>query len=370
MGNFSTYVGLDVHKDSIDVSIAEGSRTGEVRHYGKIASDLRSVDSLIGKLKKPGTALRVVYEAGPSGFPLYRHLRARGVDCIVVSPSMIPKRPGDRIKTDRRDSASLARLHRAGELRAIHVPAEHDEAVRDLVRAREDAVHDRRRARQRLKSFLLRHGIAYPARADWTRRHRNWLSDRGFAFPAQQIAFQEYIESINETDARVQRLTEELQKLVPAWSRAPVVEALQVLKGISFVTAVTLVAEVGVFSRFDKPRPLMAFLGLVPSEHSSGQTRRLGAITKAGNTHVRRVLAEAAWCYRPRAGIGRRLLARQEALPKELRDISWKAQLRLCGRFRSMAVRLKPTPKIATAVARELLGFVWDVARRVEADMH
>lgn len=365
MENRSMFVGLDVHKDTIDVSIAEGDRQGEVRHYGVIASDLEALKKVVRALRRPGRQLHFVYEAGPCGFGIYRYLTQHGEDCAVVSPSMIPRRSGDRVKTDRRDSGLLARLHRAGELRAIYVPDISDEALRDLVRAREDAVMLATQAKQRLKAFLLRQGHRYPGREGWTRPHRQWLAALHFTTAAQHIALQEYRDTIDETERRLDRLTEQLRQLVPGWRWAPVVAALQALRGISFVTAVTIVAEIGDLTRFAHPRELMAYLGLVPSEYSSGPTVRRGAITKAGNPHVRRLLAEAAWAYQGAPRIGRRHADRQEALPKIVCDIAWKAQLRLTGRFRRLIGRGKAKSKVATAIARELVGFVWAIAREV-----
>lgn len=362
-----TVVGLDVHKETIDVVVAEPGAEGEVRHFGKIGGDLASVDRMVKQLRGAGGRLHFVYEAGPCGFHLYRHLRAQGLECTVVSPSMTPKRSGDRIKTDRRDAEALARLHRAGELRAIYIPGPDDEAFRDLVRAREDAVTSHSRARHRLKALLLRHGVRYPGRAAWTFRYRQWLSNVKFPTPAQQIALQEYIDTIEEAERRVERLTAQIRELLPQWNRAPVVAALQALRGVSMVTAATLVAEIGDITRFSNPRQLMAYLGLVPSEYSSGAKTRRGAITKAGNSHVRRVLAEAAWAYRGQARVGQALLSRQNHLPRPIVAIAWKAQLRLTTRFRRLTARGKSQPKIATAVARELTGFVWDIARHVAA---
>lgn len=365
MGNRNMFVGLDVHKDTIDVSIAEGHRDGDVRHYGVIASDLAPLDKVVRALRAPNRRLHFVYEAGPCGFGIYRHLTQRGEACVVVSPSMVPKRSGDRVKTDRRDSQMLARLHRAGELRAIYVPDDTDEALRDLVRAREDAVVVGTQAKYRLKAFLLRPGRRYPGREGWTLPDRRWMADLSFPNAAQHVALQEYRNAIEETEQRLDRLTAQLRQLAASWRWAPVVAALQALRGVSFLTAVGLVAELGDLRRFGHPRELMAYLGLVPSEHSSGLSVRRGTITKAGNPHARRLLAEAAWAYQGIPRIGRKHADRQAALPKVVCDIAWKAQLRLTARFRRLVARGKPKPKVATAIARELTGFIWAIAREV-----
>ena len=306
MAKRSMFVGMDVHKETIDISLAEEGRDGEVRHYGVINGDLEAVAKVLRALRAPTRRLRFVYEAGPCGFGIHRYLTAQSEECVVVNSSSMPKRSGDRIKTDRRDGATLARLHRAGELTAIDIPTPDDEALRDLVRAREDAVGLSPQAKHRLKAFLLRQGRRYPGRAGWTRPYRRWLADLSFPLAPQHVALQEYRDTIDETERRVARVTEQLRQLTPGWRWAPVVDALQALRGISFVTAVGLVVEVGDIRRFDHPRELMAFLGLVPSEYSSGPSVRRGGITKAGNPHARRLLADAAWAYQGPRGSGGR----------------------------------------------------------------
>src|SRR5437899_1625988 len=270
MGNRSMFVGLDVHKETIDVSIAEGQREGDVRRYGVIASDLEPLDKVVRALRAPNRRLHFVYEAGPCGFGIYRYLTNRGEACVVVSPSMVPKRSGDRVKTDRRDSLTLARLHRAGELRAIYVPDDADEARRDLVRGREDAVVGGTQAKYRLKAFLLRQGRRYPGREGWTVPYRRWLADLSVPTAAQHITLQQDRDPIDETERRVERVTEQLRQLAPTWRWAPVGAALQALRGVSFITAMGWVTDLGDLTRFGRPRERMAYLGLVPSEHSSG----------------------------------------------------------------------------------------------------
>lgn len=366
MKHTTKYVGLDVHKDTIVIAIADEERLGEIRNYGTIPNTIESLEKFLRKQVSQGAELRCVYEAGPTGFGLYHYLRNNGVDCIVVAPSMIPKKSGVRIKNDRRDAQDLARLHRAGDLTAIYVPEPEDEAMRDLVRGRDDARHAARKAKQRLLSFLLRHGLQYSGKKNWTKAHFNWLADIKMAHPAQQITFQEYIGAIEEADRRVTRLTGEITTLVKQWRLEPVVSSIQALRGVSLLTAAIIMAEIGPLGRFSKPTELMSYLGLVPSEHSSGANIKRGGITKAGNGYARRALVEAAWTYRFPARVTRHLKKRIDQLPGKIQQISWKAQMRLCEKFRRLSGRGKPKQVVTTAIARELIAFIWAIDREVE----
>lgn len=367
MKKSTMYVGLDVHKNSIEIAIAESGRRSEVRSYGSINGTLAALDKVIRKLEAKGDSLSFAYEAGPCGYEIYRHLQSKGYDCIVVAPSMIPRHSGNRIKNDRRDAQMLARLHRAGELTNIYVPSLEDEAMRDLTRAREDAKAVERKAKQRILMFLLRHGHRYGGKTPWSKAHFNWISTLRFPHPAQHVVLQESLDALSECTARVNRLTEQIQQLLPEWRMYPVVKALQALRGVSLVVSATTVAELGDLTRFDSPVELMSYLGLVPSEHSSGESTRRGSITKTGNGHVRRVLVEAAWSYRLPARISAKLHKRQEGISREVCDISWKAQLRLCTRYKRLLAKGKANQLIITAIARELCGFIWAIANEVEA---
>jgi transposase len=360
-----TFVGLDVHKNSINVALADGERNGDVRYYGAIGGTFDDLDRVIKKLASPSRELHFVYEAGPCGYDIFRSLTDKGYACAVASPSHIGKKPADRIKTDRRDATMLARLHRAGELTYVFVPRAEDEAMRDITRAREDALKAQRVARQQLGGMLLRLGFRYQGRTAWTPAHFRWLADQKMPTPTQQIVFQEYIHAIEETTKRVERHTQQIEKLVPSWRMAPVVKALHALRGVSLIVATTMIAELGDLTRFENPGKLMAFLGLVPSEHTSGQKRRQGVITKCGNSHARRVLVEAGQAYSYQARITPLLLKRQEGISKEVKDISWKCQVRLCSRFRRLSATGKNRNTVVTAIARELAAFMWSIAKQV-----
>ncbi len=360
-----TYVGLDVHKETIAVALAEAGKRGEVREYGTIANTPAALKALASKLAKSGARLRFCYEAGPCGYGIQRQLSAAGHECVVVAPSLIPRRPGERIKTDRRDASNLARLHRAGELTPVWVPDPSHEAIRDLMRARQAAVRALRQARQQLSGFLLRHGHHYN-RPAWTQMHRRWLAGLRFEQAVHHRVLEDCIAAVEAATARRDRLEASIEAALPDWSLAPVVHALQALRGMALIAAATLVAELGDITRFENPRQLMAYLGLVPSEHSSGAMRRQGALTKAGNGTARRMLIEAAWSYRFPARISRELLLRQEGLAKPIRDTAWKAQERLCRRYRKLARAGKSPTVITAAIARELAGFVWAIAKQVQ----
>lgn len=366
MKNHSTFIGMDVHKNTINIAIADEGRNGRVRYYGEIDGSLAALNKVVRKLVSTGRQLHFVYEAGPCGYEIYRHLTAQGLDCAVVAPSRIPKPSGDKIKNNRRDALMLARLHRAGELTAVYVPLAEDEAIRDLTRAREDAKSDEKKSKQRLLSFLLRSGIRYTGGSPWSKAHMRWLSDIKMPHRCQQVVLQEYIDTVNQCKERVQRLTGQIRELLPGWQLFPIVQALQSLRGVSTIVAATTVAEIGDLNRFRTPPELMSYLGLVPSEHSSGQKTKRGSITKTGNGHVRRVLTEAAWSYRLPARVSRRLLKRQEDLPQSIVDIAWKAQLRLCSRYRRLYNKGKAKQVVVTAIARELCAFMWAIANEVQ----
>lgn len=319
----------------------------------------------IKKLAARYGRLHVCHEAGPTGYGLYRQIRELGHDCMVVAPALIPQRPGERVKTNRRDAVTLARLHRAGELTGVWVPDAKHEAIRDLVRAREAAGDDRRK-RQQLLSFLLRHGRLYTTGRDhWTQAHRRWLARQSFEHPAQQIVFQEGVDAIEDAERRLRRVDEQPASIAPNWSMAPVVEAYQAMRGASFLVAVTFAAEIGDVRRFDTPRQLMAFLGLVPGERSTGNTVRRTGLTLAGNRRARRVLIEAAWTYRFPARVSPALRARLEGQPKAVREIAWKAQIRLCARYRRLTATGKKLPVVVAAIARESAAFLWAIGREV-----
>ena len=355
------YIGLDVHKDSIAVAVAAPGRQAP-RFVGTTGPLLAELLKALSHLGEPARLL-LAYEAGPCGYVLARQLAKHGYRCQVIAVTKTPRKPGERIKTDRRDALALARYLRSGELTPITIPDARDEAIRDLSRAREDAVRARHKARQQLKAMLLRHGHRYGGKTSWTLAHERYLANVAFAYPAQMIAYAEYRFAVRNAHDGVERITAALREQAASWRFAPVVAALMSLKGIEFVVAVTLVAELGDLSRFAHPKELMSYLGLVPSEYSSGESRKQGAITKAGNGHVRRVMIESAWAYRYPARITKTLVSRHQGQPQLIRDLAWRAQLRLCSRYRHLSARGMHQNKICVAIARELTAFVWDIAR-------
>lgn len=356
------FVGLDVHKDSIVVAVADsGSAPAEV--IATLEHNLSKLLKLLKKLSASAT-LQICYEAGPTGYGLYRVLTEKGYSCIVVAPSLVPKKSGDRIKTDRRDARKLAHFLRSGDLTAVWIPDTHTEALRDLERARDAAKRAERVARQQLDKFVLRHGRNYSGRTKWTRDHMAWLRKQNFDHEAQRRVLIDALEVLQQATERVRRLTKDIGELVEGWSLAPLVRELQAFRGVQLVTAAAIAAEIGDFNRFTKANQFMAYVGLVPSEHSSGGTRRVGSITKAGNQHVRRLLVEAAWHARHHPHVGVALQKRREGVSSDTIAIAQKSMHRLYRRYRSLSEKRKTPQKIVIALARELAGFIWAVARQ------
>ncbi len=365
--NNTVFIGLDTAKENSDVAYTFEDRLHKPTSLGRVRTTKQSIEKLARQMqsKHPGAALMFVYEAGPCGYWIYRLLTRMGHQCYVVAPSLIPKKPGSRIKTDKRDAMMLAQLLKTGDIDPIYVPEPEDECIRDLSRARERSMCDLKDAKYQLKALLLRNHIKYHGTDNWGPKHLRWLTELVLPHPAQQIVLQEMIQTINERMARLQRLDDELLYHVKQWRYYPVVKSIQAMRGVRLVVAAGLIAELGDLSRFDHPRKLMAYVGLVPSEHSTGGNRRLGGLTKTGNNRARRLLTEGAHSYRYNANISTELQKRQESLPKEVIDMAWKAQLRLCKRYQRMMHRGKHRNLVISAIAREMIAYTWSIAREV-----
>jgi transposase len=360
------FIGLDVHKATIAVAIAEDGRAGEIRHYGTIQHRPEHIAKLMKRLAAKGAGLHFCYEAGPCGYGLHRQIIEAGHTCIVVAPSVLPVKPGVRIKTDRRDAMKLARLLRAGELEAIWVPDAAHEAIRDLIRTRADAVDAVKRSKQQLLSFLLRHGRSFTGRGVWTRSHFAWLAEQKFEHTAHQIVCQDYINAIHDGQQRRKQLEKLVFDQLPSWSMKPVVDALCNIRGINVVAATTILSATGDLRRFPTPTKLGSYFGLVPGEHSSGDSvHRLG-ITKRGNMEVRRVLTQSAWTYRFPARVTADFEKQNFDADKKVRELAWRAQVRLCGRYRKLSARGKRAQVVCMAVARELTCFIWELGQLIE----
>ena len=365
MKEFSKYIGLDVHKDTIAVSIAEAGRI-KARFYGTIPNTSAAVSSLLKKINPDGEVLEFCYEAGPCGFGLYRQLTASGHQCQVIAPTLIPVRASDRIKCDRRDCLRLGELLRAGELTPVWVPDADQEAIRDLMRSRDDFVCIRKQSQQQLLAFLLRHSLHWRGgKKNWTQIFWKWLEAIQMPSAHQQAALKAYIDNVRILNEQIQAIEKQIHVAKSGWSLEPIVDGLMALRGVNLIAAMGFISELGDLSRFSKPTELMAYLGLVPSEHSSGNSRHQGGITKSGNGHVRRLLIESGWCYRFTARKSREIQARAEKTSLEVQAIAWKAQKRLCARYQALSERGISSCKVVTAVARELAGFVWAIAEQV-----
>ncbi len=361
------FIGLDTHKSFIQVSVLQDHRGASPEHLGRIKSTKSTLIKLAQQLqsKYPKATLHFVYEAGPCGYWTYRLLTSLGHCCYVIAPSLIPKKSGDRVKTDKRDSAKLAKLFKAEELTPIYVPEAEDEAIRDLSRARETAMKDLKDAKFQLKGFLLRNNVQATVNDNWSKKHLRWLTDLIMPHHSQQIVLQEMISIISERLQRLQRLDNELLHQVKNWRYYPVVKAIQAMRGVRLLVALGTIAELGDLRRFDHPRKLMAYLGLVPTENSSGGKAKRGSLTKCGNSRARRLLVEGAHTYKHKANISVELLRRQEGLPKEIVDIAWHAQQRLCRRYQRLLQKGKHRSVVVVAIAREMIAYIWAIAREV-----